>query len=292
MAPPRLKLVLGIQVAVLPVEAHDQAGRHRLLARAVDEAAAEDVRPVGETQGVDDPVRPERVIARELDHRLDPERVDLRVATGPEAIAELRREHPSWAVGQDRDPGADLLGRPVVGLRPAELVEADLGQGDALDGAVLDQQGAGREARVDLHAGPLGAVGQEGDQPRERDRHVAPVVHPRRHHERRDLDGAPAGQEVHLVALDRDDVLHETAIVAPAGQQLVQRGRARRPPRTGRFATRIVEEIQLLIDRYGAKEINIEADSLTINRRLVVAMCEAMIQAGLPARVEWTCKSR
>lgn len=56
--------------------------------------------------------------------------------------------------------------------------------------------------------------------------------------------------------------------------------------------TRVIEEMVLLIGAYGAKEINLEADTLTLNRKFLVSLCEEIIRAGLNERVEWTCESR
>jgi radical SAM superfamily enzyme YgiQ (UPF0313 family) len=55
---------------------------------------------------------------------------------------------------------------------------------------------------------------------------------------------------------------------------------------------RIIAEVQHLIDTYGAEQVNIEADTLTINRRFLVALCEAFIESGISKKVQWTCESR
>ncbi len=228
-----LELPLGIQVAVLPVEAQDQAHGRRLLAEAVDEAAAEDAGRVRLAQRVDHAVVPERVVAGERDDGLDAQRVDLRVPAATEALAELRRDDAVRAVGQDRDAGPDLLGRPVVGLAAAMGVQAHLAEPDPHDAVALQRERARRVAVVDLDAQALRLGGHEVHEPRERERDVARVVHLRRHGKVGELDRPPADQEVHLVALDRNDMLHELALVAPAREELVEAGRLERRTRQG-----------------------------------------------------------
>jgi anaerobic magnesium-protoporphyrin IX monomethyl ester cyclase len=55
---------------------------------------------------------------------------------------------------------------------------------------------------------------------------------------------------------------------------------------------RIVGEIRLLVDEYGAKEINLEADTLTVNKHFITSLCDGLIRSGLPRRITWTCESR
>ena len=64
--------------------------------------------------------------------------------------------------------------------------------------------------------------------------------------------------------------------------------------RTGRFHSpqRVVEEIEELIGRYKAAEINLEADTLTTSRKHVLALCRELVAAKIPQRVQWTCESR
>ena len=52
-----------------------------------------------------------------------------------------------------------------------------------------------------------------------------------------------AEQEVHLVALDGDDVLHEPPVVAPAGDELVEAGRLE-----GRAGEGVVAGARRLVD--------------------------------------------
>ena len=55
---------------------------------------------------------------------------------------------------------------------------------------------------------------------------------------------------------------------------------------------RIISEIQSLIDTYNISQVNIEADTLTANKRFLTGLCQAMIDAGLPSKLSWTCESR
>ncbi len=55
---------------------------------------------------------------------------------------------------------------------------------------------------------------------------------------------------------------------------------------------RIAEEIRLLVDEYGAKEINLEADTLTLNRHFINSLCDELIRSGLSKKITWTCESR
>jgi len=55
---------------------------------------------------------------------------------------------------------------------------------------------------------------------------------------------------------------------------------------------RIIEEIKMLVDDYGANEINLEADTLTANRKFLFSLCDGLISSGLSKKVSWTCESR
>jgi radical SAM superfamily enzyme YgiQ (UPF0313 family) len=55
---------------------------------------------------------------------------------------------------------------------------------------------------------------------------------------------------------------------------------------------RILEEIGILIDRYGAREINLEADTLTLNKSFLKSLCDGLVRSGLSKRIAWTCESR
>ncbi|MGD8228153.1 MAG: cobalamin-dependent protein [Desulfobacteraceae bacterium] len=55
---------------------------------------------------------------------------------------------------------------------------------------------------------------------------------------------------------------------------------------------RITSEISILLDKYGAREINLEADTLTLNKRFIESLCDGIIQSGLNRKITWTCESR
>jgi len=55
---------------------------------------------------------------------------------------------------------------------------------------------------------------------------------------------------------------------------------------------RIITEIGILADKYGAREINLEADTLTLNKHFLGSLCDAIIESGLHKRITWTCESR
>ena len=55
---------------------------------------------------------------------------------------------------------------------------------------------------------------------------------------------------------------------------------------------RLIEEVGLLVDDFGAKEINFEADTLTLDRGFVHTLCEGLVDSGLAKRMVWTCESR
>ena len=55
---------------------------------------------------------------------------------------------------------------------------------------------------------------------------------------------------------------------------------------------RVIQEIELLVRDYDAKEINLEADTITVNRDWIYRLCDALISTRLNSRVSWTCESR
>lgn len=55
---------------------------------------------------------------------------------------------------------------------------------------------------------------------------------------------------------------------------------------------RVIQEIELLVRDYDAKEINLEADTITVNRTWLYSLCDGLIQSGLNHRLSWTCESR
>lgn len=55
---------------------------------------------------------------------------------------------------------------------------------------------------------------------------------------------------------------------------------------------RVIQEIELLVRDYDAKEINLEADTITTNRHWLYSLCDTLIQSDLNHRISWTCESR
>jgi len=55
---------------------------------------------------------------------------------------------------------------------------------------------------------------------------------------------------------------------------------------------RVIQEIELLVRDYDAKEINLEADTITVNHKWMYGLCDALISSGLNHRISWTCESR
>lgn len=55
---------------------------------------------------------------------------------------------------------------------------------------------------------------------------------------------------------------------------------------------RIIDEINILVNDYGAREINLEADTLTVNKHFINSLCERIIDSGLSKKITWTCESR
>lgn len=55
---------------------------------------------------------------------------------------------------------------------------------------------------------------------------------------------------------------------------------------------RIIAEIRELIARYDASQINIEADTVTADRRFIKSLCSGLIEEGINEHIRWTCESR
>jgi radical SAM superfamily enzyme YgiQ (UPF0313 family) len=55
---------------------------------------------------------------------------------------------------------------------------------------------------------------------------------------------------------------------------------------------RILSEIRSLIESYQISQLNIEADTLTVNKKFINALCNGLIQSGINRRIRWTCESR
>ena len=56
--------------------------------------------------------------------------------------------------------------------------------------------------------------------------------------------------------------------------------------------SRIVSEIQSLIDTYQISQLNIEADTLTVNKKFIKSLCIGLFESGISRQVRWTCESR
>lgn len=55
---------------------------------------------------------------------------------------------------------------------------------------------------------------------------------------------------------------------------------------------RVLTEVDLLIRDYGAKEINFEADTITVNKDFIYSLCDRLSKTGLRRKMKWTCESR
>lgn len=55
---------------------------------------------------------------------------------------------------------------------------------------------------------------------------------------------------------------------------------------------RVFDEIDILINKYHAKEIIFRDDSFTLNNKFVVELCNEMIKNGYHKRIKWTCMTR
>ena len=55
---------------------------------------------------------------------------------------------------------------------------------------------------------------------------------------------------------------------------------------------RVVEEMKVLVEEYGAKEILFRDDTFTLYRERTAELCDAIIEAGLHKKVKWDCITR
>ncbi len=55
---------------------------------------------------------------------------------------------------------------------------------------------------------------------------------------------------------------------------------------------RVIEEMRILVEDYGAKEILIRDDTFTLNRKRTLELCDAIIAAGFHKKVTWDCITR
>lgn len=55
---------------------------------------------------------------------------------------------------------------------------------------------------------------------------------------------------------------------------------------------RIIKEIKELITTFKVRQVNIEADTLTVKKSFLIDLCTAMIDTGINRVIKWTCESR
>lgn len=56
--------------------------------------------------------------------------------------------------------------------------------------------------------------------------------------------------------------------------------------------SRIVSEVEELLSWQNICQMNLEADTLTVNKSFLMGLCEGLIKAGINKKVQWTCESR
>jgi len=56
--------------------------------------------------------------------------------------------------------------------------------------------------------------------------------------------------------------------------------------------SRIISEVEELIARQNIRQMNLEADTLTVNKSFLMELCAGLIKAGIHKKVQWTCESR
>ncbi|MBS3171461.1 cobalamin-dependent protein [Candidatus Woesearchaeota archaeon] len=55
---------------------------------------------------------------------------------------------------------------------------------------------------------------------------------------------------------------------------------------------RVIEEMKILVEEFGAKEILIRDDTFTLSRKRTIELCDAIIKEGLHKEVIWDCITR
>jgi len=55
---------------------------------------------------------------------------------------------------------------------------------------------------------------------------------------------------------------------------------------------RIISEIKSLIKNYHVKQLNFEADTLTVDKNFLFSLCQALIDERINQTISWTCESR
>lgn len=56
--------------------------------------------------------------------------------------------------------------------------------------------------------------------------------------------------------------------------------------------SRVIEEMRILIEEYGAKEILLRDDTFTLNRQRTIELCDAIMAAGFHKKISWDCITR
>lgn len=123
---------------------------------------------------------------------------------------------------------------------------------------------------------------------------------------RRDADGNPAGGMDAPLIDDLDDLpipAYDLYVPDPGEEIFLEVGRGcpfkcafcstapfwRRRHRV-KSPARILEEVQLVVSLYGPRRVHFTHDLFTTDRKWVLAVCRALIDAGVPVR--WTCSAR
>ena len=192
----------GLRRGVAVVETQDHPDRDQVVAHRIDERSAElavlRLRAQRPPHRVDHPVeRP-----RDLPHLLHAELPHLGcgVAAQPEAVERDVGEVPVRALREHGHAGDEVTARLEVGqllvLQATALVAGAHADHATLFDEEVDRRGLGQEHR----ALGLGAFGEPATELREGDDDVAVVAHRRR---RRDRQAAVAGEDVHLLLVDR-----------------------------------------------------------------------------------------
>ncbi len=55
---------------------------------------------------------------------------------------------------------------------------------------------------------------------------------------------------------------------------------------------RVIEEMRILVEDFGAKEILLRDDTFTLNRKRTLELCDAIIAAGFHKKITWDCITR
>lgn len=56
--------------------------------------------------------------------------------------------------------------------------------------------------------------------------------------------------------------------------------------------SRVLQEVELLINNYNAKEIIFRDDTFTVNKDFVTGLCNEMLKRGIDKKIKWTCMTR